>query len=96
MVGKSYGGKKHRISRIEVFGIGAGSVALIIVVLLIVFIVRSKYKHASATLHVGSDPGDQSIKPLLSPVNDIEVSQPEEEVGSKPRTTPGSYHTIRN
>ena len=96
MVGKSSGGKKHRISRIEVVGFGAGSVVLIIAVLLIFSIVRSRYKHASTTLHVGSDPGDQSTKPLVSPVNDIEVSQPEEEVGSKPRTTPGGYHTNRN
>lgn len=51
--------------------------------------VRSKYKHVSTTLHVGLDPGDQSTKPLVSPVSDIAESQPEE-VGPKPRTTPGS------
>ena len=52
------------------------------VVLLIVFIVRSKYKRASATLYVGSDPGDKSTKPLLLPA---------EEVGPQPYPTPGIH-----
>ena len=43
------------------------------------------------SVDVGSDPADQSTKPLISPVNYTKELKLEKEIGSKPSTTTGNY-----